>query len=47
MEEVTEALRGCPFRAEDFAAVLDRFDLSRFFGAITKEEILETVFHVN
>ena len=47
MEDVTEALRGCPFRSEDFAAVLDRFDLSRFFGAITKEEILETVFHVN
>ena len=47
MEEVTEALRGCPFRAEDFGAVLDRFDLSKFFGAISKEEILETVFHVN
>ena len=47
MEAVTEALRGCPFRAKDFAAVLDRFDLPRFFGAITKEEILETVFHVN
>ena len=47
MEDVAEALRGCPFRAEDFAAVLDRFDLSRFFGAITQEEILETVFHVN
>ena len=47
MEDVAEALRGCHFRAEDFAAVLDRFDLSRFFGAITKEEILETVFHVN
>ena len=47
MEDVAEALRGCPFRVEDFAAVLDRFDLSRFFGAITKEEILETVFHVN
>ena len=47
MEEVTEALRGCPFRAEDFGAVLDRFQLSRFFGAITKEEVLDTVFHVS
>ena len=47
MEEVTEALRGCPFRAEDFGAVLDRLDLPKFFGAITKEEILETVFHVH
>ena len=47
MEEVTETLRGCPFRAEDFGAVLDRFDLPKFFGAISKEEILETVFHVN
>lgn len=47
MEHVTEALRGCPFRAEEFGAVLDRFDLTRFFGAITRDEILETVFHVS
>ena len=47
MEDVTDALRGCPFRAEDFAAVLDKFPLDQFFGAITKEEVLETVFHVN
>lgn len=47
MEDVTEALRGCPFRAKEFGAVLDRFDLTEFFGAITKEEILETVFHVS
>ena len=47
MAEVTEALRGCPFRAEDVAAVLDKFQLDQFFGAITKNEILETMFHVS
>lgn len=46
MEPVTEALCGCPFRAEEFSAVLDKFHLHQFFGTITKEEILETVFHV-
>lgn len=47
IEEVTNALRGCAFRKEDFAATLDSFDLSKYFGAITKEEILETVFYVH
>ena len=47
MEEITAALRGCAFRAEAFGAVLDRFALHEFFGAITKEEILETVFYAS
>lgn len=46
MEPVTEALRGCAFRREDVAAVLERFELRNFFGTITEEEILETLFHV-
>lgn len=45
LDPLTKALRGCPFRAEDFGAVLDRFPLSEYFGAIQKGEILETVFH--
>ena len=32
---------------EAFGAVLDRFALHEFFGAITKEEILETVFYAS
>ena len=46
MEPVTEALRGCAFRREDVAAALERFELQNFFGAITEEEILDTLFHV-
>ncbi|MBQ9330021.1 MAG: lipoate--protein ligase [Oscillibacter sp.] len=47
MEQVTEALRGCPFRSADVGAVLDTFQLPLYFGAITKEEILDTLFHVD
>lgn len=46
MDEVTAALRGCSFRREEVAAVLGRFPLELYFGAITQEEILETLFHV-
>lgn len=46
MEPVTDALRGCAFRREDVAAVLERFELKNFFGTITEEEILDTLFHV-
>lgn len=45
LEPVTEALLGCPFRREDVAAVLDRFPLPQYFGTITREEILDTLFH--
>lgn len=45
LDPLTEALRGCPFRAEDFGAALDRFPLAEYFGTIEKSEILETVFH--
>lgn len=44
MEDVTRALTGCPFRAEAFAARLDALELPLYFGSITKEEILQTVF---
>ena len=41
----TGALLGCPFRREDVGAVLDRFPLAQYFGAVTREEILNTLFH--
>ena len=44
LEDLTAALRGCPFRREDAEAVLDRFPLQALFGGIRKEEILETMF---
>jgi len=47
LDEVTEALRGCAFRREDVAAVLERFELKNYFGTISEEEILETIFHVD
>ena len=45
LQPLTEALAGCLFREEETAAVLDRFPLKEMFGTITKEEILETIFH--
>ncbi len=47
MDEVTEALKGCAFRREDVAAVLEKFDLPKFFGGITEQEILDTIFYVD
>ena len=45
LDPLTEALRGCPFRREDVAAVLERFSLPAFFGTIQEGEILDTMFH--
>lgn len=45
LDDVTAALRGCPFRRENVAAVLERFPLADCFGAIRKEEILDTLFY--
>lgn len=45
LDPLTEALRGVPFRREDVAAALERRPLQDYFGGITGEEILETVFH--
>lgn len=47
LESLTEALRGCPFRTEEVGAVLDRFNLLDCFGGITRDEILDTLFHVS
>ena len=45
LDPLTEALRGCRFRREDAAAVLERFSLPAFFGTIRQEEVLDTMFH--
>lgn len=42
--DVTNALCGCQFRAEAFAEVLDTLPLQDYFGSITREELLETIF---
>ena len=47
LEPLTEALRGCPFRREDVSAALARFDLAPFFGTITEDEVLDTLFYAN
>lgn len=47
LDPLAEALRGVPFRREDVAGVLARFPLRDFFGGISEEEILETMFHVS
>lgn len=45
LDPLVQALEGCPFRREDVSAVLDRFPLGELFGGITRQEILDTLFH--
>ena len=47
MDEVTGALMGTPFRREDVGAVLDRFPLRDYFGTITRDQVLDTIFDVD
>lgn len=47
LEELTAALRGCAFRREAAAEVLDAFPVQELFGGITRDEILETMFHIS
>lgn len=47
LDGLTAALEGCAFRREAVAKVLDRFPVEELFGAITREEILETMFYIN
>ena len=44
IDAVTAALTGCQFRPEAFGKVLDGFDLPVYFGGVTKDEILQTIF---
>lgn len=45
LDPLTKALEGCTFRREDVASVLDRYPLREYFGGITREEVLDTLFH--
>ena len=44
MQEITDALTGCQFRPEVFAERLKQFHLPDYFGGVTEEEFLQTVF---
>lgn len=46
LEPLEKALEGCPFRKGDVGAVLDRFPLRELFGAIGRDDVLDTLFHV-
>ena len=44
LDDLTAALRGCAYSREDIAALLGAFPLEQYFGSVTKDEILETIF---
>ena len=43
-QEVEAALRGLPCRRAEVAAALEKVALADYFGAVTAEELLETIF---
>lgn len=45
LDPLEEALEGVRFRREDVAGVLGRYPLRDYFGDITGEEILDTMFY--
>ncbi len=47
LDGLCAALAGCPWRREDAAAVLDRFPVGEMFGAITAEQVLDTMFNAH
>ena len=44
IEPLTDALKGCAYREDAVAAVLDNFNLQEMLGGIEKAEFLETIF---
>lgn len=44
VDEIEAALKGCRMTREDVAAVLNRFPLAGYFGGITRDEVIETMF---
>ena len=42
---LTDALRGCTFERDAVSEILNQFPLDLFFGSISREQILETMFH--
>ncbi len=47
LDSLTAALEGCAFRREAVAEVLDRFPVEELFGAVTRDEVLETMFYID
>lgn len=47
LDELTAALVGCPFRREAAADVLARFPVEELFGAVTAEQVLDTMFYAD
>lgn len=45
LDEIINALKGVPFKGEEISKILSRFPLEYYFGTITKEEIIDTIFH--
>lgn len=43
-DEIAESLKGCIYKKEEVAEILDRYDLKLYFGTITLNEILSTIF---
>ena len=46
LDSLAEALEGVLFRREDVARVLEQCPLQDYFGEISKEEVLETLFYI-
>lgn len=44
LDDITSAMKDCPYRKEDVAKKLSCFPVSEYFGGITQQEILETIF---
>ncbi len=44
IDPLTDALKGCRFTQDEVGAVLEQHPLSRYFGAISKEELLSLMF---
>ena len=44
LEDITSALEGCLMRREEVAAVLDGFPLNEYFGGISRQKLLDTIF---
>lgn len=44
LDTMEHALKGCRLAPDDITAVLNQFSLSHYFGEITRDEVVETIF---
>lgn len=44
MQDIISSLRGCPFIQNEVESILIHFQLEKYFGGISKDEILRTIF---